>query len=743
MIKEHLEKLKKYLFFISLFFLVLTFAHICYSYVYFDSKRIPIKWGTISEWVVWDVSHFNPLISSSDYNKYIIWILYRSLMKYDVNEKKLVWDLANCDISNLSYIECFLEGNTYWSNWEPITTADIISTYNILKTTDTNPVIKSLISETTFEEKKNSVVFKNPKKDINFLNIFFQPILPKKVVDNLWISDLTKPFYPSLESIYSWKYKVASVKEDKNLWIMEVTLDKNEKYYNNDILVDKIILKFFKNSTYLVRNIDLINIFNDDQNLIGKSVPRLDAHYYTLPKYTSIFINEEKITSKSLRNFILNKIDKEQLINVLWVEKYKWINNPYLSDFVIDKDVENKNIESIMEDNWYYKKPVLAKLILWEQEEPKNSTWVVQGKDDVQKEPTIDEIETKENTQLKYIVSWLEKKYNFISEDDVLLKWDPKWENPDSVYIDDYKLKGYSKWDDYFYYRLKEETYETIKEWKNTYNIYFEKKWKKTLKDSIIVFYYKDSEKLNSAKEWFYKSFIKKPEEVIKEEPKVEKPTIDPLVKAKLDAIDDKYYYNKNIEKFSLKLMFIGWEKDINDTAEFIKTTLWEYGIDIQSQAINLNDLSKLVSSWNSSDSYDMMLAWINLGYFDFNIYPYFHSSQAKSWYNFSNIKKLSLDMILEDINSNKLSQDKVKELQEKALNILKEEQIVKTLYIPMINLLVDKNIKNFSMSGSLPSQVGRFDYLSKVYVNEKRNINYENKWIIDFFKFLSKIITW
>gem|GEM_PF-5836534 len=45
-------------------------------------------------------------------------------------------------------------------------------------------------------------------------------------------------------------------------------MDKNDKYNNNDILVDKIIFKFFKNSTYLIRNKDLINIFNDEQNLI-------------------------------------------------------------------------------------------------------------------------------------------------------------------------------------------------------------------------------------------------------------------------------------------------------------------------------------------------------------------------------------------------------------------------------------------------------------------------------------------
>nr|MDD3719710.1 ABC transporter substrate-binding protein [Candidatus Gracilibacteria bacterium] len=741
MIKENLEKLKKYLFFISSFFLLASFLHIFYNYVYFDAKSIPVKGGTISEGIVGDISHFNPLISTTDDNKYVISILYRSLLKYDVKEKKLVGDLANCDISNLAYVECFLENNIYWSDGEPITTADIVSTYNILKTTDTNPIIKSLISETTIEEKNNSVVFKNTKKDINFLNVFFQPILPKNVIDNLGISDLTKPFYPSKESIYSGKYKVASVKEDKNLGIMEVSLEKNDKYFNNPVYIDKIILKFFKNSTYLLRNKDSINIFNDDTNLIGKSVPRLEPHYYTLPKYTAIFINSEKVVSKSLRNFLLNKIDKDKLIKVLGTDKYKQVTNPYLTEYVIDKNIENKNIESIMKDNGYLKKPELAKLILGEDQTTTESGSVTSNETSTTKEPTIDEIEAKENTSINYIISGLSKKYTFVTEDDILLKGDPKNENPDAIYINEYKLKGFSKGDNYFYFRLKEQTYETIKEGRNDYKIFFEKNGKKTLKEEMIVFYYKDKNKLESAREEFYKSFTKT-ENVITEVKEENKPAIDPVIKAKLDAIDDKYFYNKNLEKFSLKLMYIGGEKDLADTSEFIKTTLGEYGIDVQVQAINLLDLSKLISSGASTESYDMMLAGINLGYFDFNIYPYFHSSQAKLGYNFSNIKKLSLDIMLEDINSNKLSLDKVKELQDKSLAIIKEEQVVKTLYTPLVNFLVDKNIKNFKMDSSIPNQVSRFDYLLNIYINEKRNINYEQKGFIDFFRFLLKIIT-
>lgn len=743
MIKTNLLKLKKYLFLISLFILLITFSHIVYEYVFFDAKSIPIKGWTISEWIVWEVSHLNPLISTTDYNKYIISILYRSLLKYDVIEKKIVWDLANCDISNLAYIECFLETNINWSNGKPITVKDVVSTYNILKTINVNPVIKSLLADTTIEEKTNSIVFRNTKRNINFLNVFFQPILNEEVINNLWVDDLNKPFSPNKDSLYSGKYKVVLIKEDQNLWIVELSLEKNENYFQNNVYIDKLIFKFFKDANSIIKNKDVINIFNDSENILWKSVPRLQSNYYTLSKYTAVFINSDKIVSKSLRNFLLNKIDREKLIKVLGKDLYNEIKNPYLTDYNVDKKIENKNIESIMENSWFYKKSELSKLILGN-ELIKTQTWNVDVKTE-DKSISIKDIEAKENINLLYIESGLSKKYSFITEDDVLLKWSIKNDKPTAIYIEDYKLKWYKEWESYFYYRLKEESYETIKEWKNQYKIYFEIKWKKVLKEEFVVFYYKDESKLEKSKNSFYESFIKAIKQPEENKQKVEKKvTIDDSVKLKLDSIDDKYFYNKNLEKYTLKLMYIWWEKDIAGTSEFIKTTLSEYGINIQADSIDVTDLWKFISDWYSFNNYDMILAGINLWYFDFNIYPYFHSSQVKSGYNFSNVKKLSLDLILEEINSNKIDKETLQKKQQQALNIIKDEQIVKTLYTPLLNLLVDKNIHNKADFNSIWSwQIDRIAYLSQIYINEKKEVNYKEKWLVNFFKFLYKIIIW
>ena len=92
-------RLKKYLFFISIIFIVLTGSHLVYSYIYSDAKETAIKWWSISEAIIGNVPNLNPLKNSSEQNKYINTILYRSLLKYSISKQKIVWDITKCNIS--------------------------------------------------------------------------------------------------------------------------------------------------------------------------------------------------------------------------------------------------------------------------------------------------------------------------------------------------------------------------------------------------------------------------------------------------------------------------------------------------------------------------------------------------------------------------------------------------------------------------------------------------------------------
>ena len=770
MVKSKIIKLKKYLFLISILFFIVSLSNLLYIFLYNDSKMIPIKGGTVSEWLIWNFPSLNPLKPLKGNNKYMINLLYRSVLKYDSKNNKIDSDLASCDIEDLSNIECYLKNNIFWSNWEPITSEDIVATYNLLKNTWVNKIMSSLLEEVEIKQNEDIITFKSNKKDINILNIFFQPILSKNIINSLGNDTIFWDF-PTHEQIYSWDFVISNISSDQTIWITKISLTRND--FNKKWNISKLIINLFPNTNSLLQNKDSVNIFNDNENIIWDSIPRLERYNYTLPQYVWLYINQNNIKNLSLRNHIFNNINTKNLINVLWKDKFQEIKNPYISDINIKKELTNKNFEKIIEWLWYIKKSKLIDNYIPDNNSvysdeakitdnklsltgntSKISTWEL---DEITSNIPLNNLSIdKFQEDSKYIIEpTYVDKYNFITKDDILLQWNVSKDIAE-IYVNDYKLSNYKKWSWKFYYRLKRE-YKNIKEWKNSYKIYFLEDWEKILKEEIYFLYYINKNKLDKNTTEFIKElYINEEKEILalkkEEEEKIltlkekenqkEKTNIKENQKEKvyneklekLNNIDEKFYYNEKLEKFSLNLYYISSEKDLEDTAIFIKNSLFEIWINIELFPITISNLRWLLSE---KEKYDILLTWVNLWYFNHNIFPYFHSSQVKNWYNFSNVKKTSLDIHLEDLKSSMKSNEETEKIKLKIISILKKEQIVKTLYTPKINFLIDKNIKEISIDKKLINKSDRKSIYDNIYMKEEKIINFENKWILEFFNFI------
>jgi ABC-type transport system substrate-binding protein len=720
--EQIIPKIKKYVLYISIVFFFSIFIHLIYLYLFSNSKNIALNGWSLSEAVIGEFPHLNPLVSGSDYNKYIIHALYRSLLRYDAKEKKFVGDITSCDIKNLQIVECFLNESIKWSDGTDITTKDIVSTFSLIKKTEVNPVISSLLSDTEVEDKGTSVVFRTKKSDINFLNIFLQPILSEKSINKLSEEEITWKF-PIEWMLYSWPYTVDSVWQDENLWIKRLTLSKNKVYPEKEFIIDKIVFKIFNDTSHFLKHKDSINIFNDKTSLIGDTLPRLSVFDYTLPQYVSVFINSEKIQDTSLRRYLLSSIERENIIKLLWEKNFQEVKNPYLSDTSIDVTSSEKNIESLMKRSGYFKKEELAKEIL--------------DKAEIQiKQQGIPKAEIDITKQAKLVFSPSTTVYNFVSQDDVLLKWKVIDSDVQAVYVNDYKLKWFQAGDKEFIYRLKEAWYDTIKQWKNIYKIIFEKWGKKQLVDEVVYYFYKDPKKLEEEKQR-RTTLPQQATTSTGSTTSIENNEERNKAIQKIDSLDGKFLYNRNLEKLSFTLLYADTDKYISDTAKSIQAQLEQAWVSINLEWVDVNQLNKKLLKWEKD--YDLILVWVNLWYFENNIFPYFHSSQVKEWYNFSNFKKLWLDIALEDLKSSNMTQDKIMEWEKKVLNIIKQEAIVKTLYTPIMKQLVDKNIKNFSLTERLTDDTLRFDGLRDAYMLQKRIINYSEKSITGFFVYIWK----
>lgn len=706
--KENILRLKKYLFLISLFFVLVLWSHILYVYLYNDAVKTPVEWWSVSEWIIWEFPHLNPLLQSNDYNKNIIHNLYRSLLKYNFEEEKFEWDLANCDIKNLWYIECYLKDNIKWSNSSPITTQDVLSTFNVIKNSDINPLINSLLKETTIEEKNWAIVFSNKVKDVNFLNVLMQPIVAKETLDNIWNKELNWKFNPT-DWIYSWKYKVETISYDDTLWIQKLLLQKNEEYNWNDVLISKYIYRFFKDNSHFLKHKDTVNVFFDQNKIIWDSLVRLDKKPFYFNQYSAIFINQDRVTNDNLRSFLLWKIDVDNIIKSLW-NWYKKVLNPYLSeDNSINKDIKNLNIEQIFKDLWYYKKWELVSILIKEQE---NLNKPSENK--------------KVNSDLKVINSPINKKYSFIWKDDILLKWNVSETWVSEIFINWYKLSWYNAWSKEFYYRLK-ESFNNLKAWENKFTVEFNVNGTKKQVEEFYIIYSKDSEKLKRLEAEYFKEETPKTPIISQEE-----------INKKTWSLEEKYYYNRNFEKFSIRFFYLDNQKEYAQVANIIKNTFDTYWIFTEIIPVSIQDLSTKITNWEKD--YDMILTWIDLWYFDFNIFPYLHSSQVKNWYNLSNKKDLNLDIVLEELKSNIFDKEKTKELENKVLWVIWEKQILKTLYTKENILLIDKNIENFKLNEKIQSTIWVNEALYKAYVNSDKKIIFEEKSILDFLKFIKNI---
>lgn len=709
--KENINRLKKYLFLISMFFSFVIGAHIIYVYLYYEASETPVVGGSISEWIIGDFPHLNPLLQSNDHNKNIIYLLYRSLLKYDYETNEVAWDLANCNVKNLAYIECFLKDDAYWSNGEKITAADVVSTYNILKNSDINNTLGALIKDTTIENRAGVVTFSNKVKDINFLTALFQPVVAKNVLDNIGNKELYGKFNP-IDGIYSGPYRVDTVSYDDSLWIQKLILAKNEYYKEKEVLVAKYIYKIFKDQTHLLKHKDLINVFYDKNRVIADSIPRLKKHSYFLHQYNALFLNEEKIKSGELRSFILWKIDINNILKTIG-KSYQWVESIFLDPEISQKyDIKNTNIESIMKEKWYFKKDYLANILVQESKQQR------------------EEIEKISNDDLVYITAPSNKKYSFSNENNILIEGKIHSKTPDEIFINEYKLSAYKKWDPNFYYRVRTD-FNNLTPWVNTYKVYFVTSGKKELIEEFIITYSSEKEKLSRLEADFL-------EKLKKSENSNNTPAIDDENKNKILSLQDNTFYDKDLNKLVFRLYYIENKEEVLWVVNIIKNILESFSLWVEAIPISIGELNKKILS--GEKDYDMLLLGIDLWYFHYNVYPYYHSSQAKSGYNFSNVKNLNLDILLEELKSNILSKEKNKELQMKIKEILTEKQIVRPLYTKENIVLIDNNIKNFTLPNQMASDFAVTDRLLDSYITSEKNIQFSQKNLSDFIQFIKMI---
>ncbi len=703
------QKIKKYLFILALFFCVFIWAHFIFMYLYEDAQTFPEKWWTISVWFIWNPSSLNPFEFWLDKtNDYILQFLYRSLLRYDTEKNTMTWDIATCNLENwLDNIKCLLKTNQIWNDWTLITKNDILKTYSFLKTSDINKPIKKLLENIEILDKWEYIQFVSKNSDLLILDLFLMPIIKASQIEQIEKNSWNF----NINFINSWPYNFVKKEFDSKYDVQKITITLNENLELKDIYILKYIFKFFNDKNSLLKNENTLNIIypQEWQNFIVS--PRYDIYNFNLNQYIWLFLNKDTLSNLELRKSILFHLWNINLKD-LDTSFGKVIKNPFLTDTDIVPELNSINLTSIINKLWFYKKDYFFENINKKYNDLlKPKVWVF-------KIPNSSYFTLPSNKSI-YFHSW---------SSEIMISWNvPDWIN--KVFINDYQLKSFVPWNKKFYFKAN-LTFKTLKIWKNVYNLYFEVNWKKVKKDVFTIYYYTNSEELKKKKEEINNQFLKNKPLSAND---IKKINTDKEKEIKIiEKLDNAYFYDKNYNKFSLTLEYVNEWKFFDHITQKIQDELKFIWINVIIKEINQKWIEDIITKWIKN--YDLLLTWINNWLISYNIATFFHSWQAKIWFNLSKIKNIQLDLLLENLKSKLLDENKLNIIKNDVLKIIKNEAILKTFHSPYISFYIDKNLKNIKTFNTLPYKYYTYDIIKNSYIKEQKIINFNNKNLNWFF---------
>lgn len=699
------QTIKKYFLFLSVFFVLVLGAHLIFLYVAEDALRSPTEGGTVNVGIIGAVPNLNPASYGTDpIGDYLLRFVSRSLLRYNVETKELEGDLANCNLGkNFSEIKCYVKNDALWSDGTPVTKADILATYDMFQNDDMNKSAKKLLENITIDDQGEYIQFSG-KADAVVLDMLLYPIIQKGVIDKI-----KNDSFSVSENLFSGPYMFEKREGADAAGTEKVSFTRNTKNTKDQVYIGRYVFRFFHDKNELIASKDSLNLIFPNNTIDSFSSPRFNGYNFIFPEYISLFLNADKVNPE-LRSLLLSSLGTTRF-NSLNEELGRVLKNPFFTDEpMIPTDFDTKKLDSVMKGMGFFKKEALI------QELSKGAS------------------ETKASEPINsYFTSPSNKKYSVTKETDFLISGNAP-EGVTGVYINDYRLKTFSPKERKFYYRAKLDI-GTIKNGENTYNLAFEIDGKKVSKESIEIFLATTDEEATQ-KELEYSTKLKTEQARI-EAQEAKKTEENKTLAAKLEPLDAAYYYNRDLKKFTLPFVYTKQVPYMEALATEMANRIKTIGIDVQTTALTTDDLGAIISK--GEKQYAMILTGINLGLFDYNVFPFLHSGQAEKGFNFSKLKNVSLDILLERLKSSQLNSDSLKSIESQILSILKKENVFMPLYSPYNTLFVDKNLKQLKIAPVIPYASSLYDIGENIYLKEKFTLQFAGKSFSGFVAWIRK----
>ncbi|MBZ9573056.1 peptidoglycan-binding protein, partial [Patescibacteria group bacterium] len=332
------------IFFIVCFWLVIgSLIFLNLNFYFKNTEVVPSFGGIYKEGLVGQPRFINPIyLSTQDVDRDLVEILFSGLMKY--NEKgELQRDLVkDYEIKeNGKIFEVWLKDNVFWHDGERLTADDVVFTINLIQDPQyQSPLRIKWLGIKAEKISANAVRFRLPKKYSGFLETLTLKIVPKHIFEDLAPQNLPWELVSEEYLIGSGPFKFKSLIQDKSGYIRELSLERNENYYDKKPYLEELSFLFYQDETEIISQARVGEIqgfsITDPKYFDGSIKENFECYLLSLPRYFAVFFNlKEKgiFSDKRVREALAFAADKNEILQNIFSGKGEVVNSPTLPDF--------------------------------------------------------------------------------------------------------------------------------------------------------------------------------------------------------------------------------------------------------------------------------------------------------------------------------------------------------------------------------------------------------------------------
>ncbi len=298
------------------------------------------------------IQNINPLfVDYNEADREVSALVFSGLMKYDLEKKAVVDDMAELIISEdkMEYSFVLREG-LKWHDGNSVTIDDVYFTYHdvILSESFQNEILKTNFAGVLIDKvDEKTIKFTLEKPNVFFVSNFIIGILPEHVLGGTDPYDLLQDDF-NKNPIGTGPYMVTEPVEVFSDGRTQITLERNPYYYfmQSEIEYHRFIV--YPTMEELIEEINSVNgVVKVTGNYIldFQNNDRFELLPYELPQYVGVFMNMESEVLKDsagVRLALQKAIDKEALISQ-FVDKIR-VDTPLMElsqeDWEYQADIE-------------------------------------------------------------------------------------------------------------------------------------------------------------------------------------------------------------------------------------------------------------------------------------------------------------------------------------------------------------------------------------------------------------------